>query len=76
MTMQGSDEIYMLTTDQFNPHHDPYTANEDIVLDWEGNMVEKKHITQVLLSEVEDNEAIASSIQVSSIESRSINCAL
>jgi hypothetical protein len=46
MTMQGSDEIYMLTTDQFNPHHDPYAVNEDIMLDWEGNMVEKKHITE------------------------------
>jgi hypothetical protein len=48
--MQESDEIYMLTTDQFNPHDDLYAANEDSMLDWEGNMVEKKHRTQVLLS--------------------------
>jgi hypothetical protein len=75
-TMQESDEIYMLTTDQFNPHDDLYAANEDSMLDWEGNMVEKKHRTQVLLSEVEENEAMSSSIQVSSIESRAIDCAL
>jgi hypothetical protein len=46
------------------------------MLDWEGNMVEKKHRTQVLLSKVEENEAMASSIQVSSIESRAIDHAL
>jgi hypothetical protein len=46
------------------------------MLDWEGNMVEKKHRTQVLLSGVEENEAMASSMQVSSIESRAINGAL
>jgi hypothetical protein len=38
--------------------------------------VEKKHRTQVVLSEVEENEAMSSSIQVSSIESRAIDCAL
>jgi hypothetical protein len=46
-------------------------------LDWEGNMVEKKHRTQILLPVVEENEIMAASIQVSSIESRaSINRAL
>jgi hypothetical protein len=74
--MQESNEIYMLTTNQFNPHDDSYVANKDSMLDWEGNMVEKKHRTQVLLSKVVENEAMASSIQVSSIESRAINRAL
>jgi hypothetical protein len=74
--MQESDEIYMLTTDQFNPHDDSYAANEDSMLDWEGNMVEKKHRTQVLLSEVEENEAMSSSVQVWSIDSWAIDCAL
>ncbi len=74
--MQDSDEIYMLTTDQFNPHDDSYAVNEENMLDWEGNMVERKHRTKILLSEVEDNEAMAASVQVSSIESRVIDRAL
>jgi hypothetical protein len=74
--MQDSDEIYMLTTDQFNPHDDSYAVNEENMLDWEGNMVERKHRTKILLSEVEDNEAMAASVQVSSIESRAIDRAL
>ena len=53
--MQNSDEIYMLTKDQLKPHDNLYTANEDNMLYWEGNMVEKKHITKILLPEVEEN---------------------
>jgi hypothetical protein len=71
--MQNSDEIYMLTADQFNPHDDSYAVNEENMLDWEGNMVEKKHRTQILLSKVEESEAMAASVQVSSIESRAID---
>ena len=74
--MQNSDDIYMLTTGQFNPHDDSYAKNEDQIMDWEGNMVENKHRTKTLLSEVEDNEAMADSVPVSDIESRDINCAL
>ena len=37
--MQSSDEIYMLNMDQFNPHDNLYAANEDNILDWEGNML-------------------------------------
>ena len=71
--MQDSDEIYMLTTDQFNPHDDSYAVNEENMLDWEGNMVERKHRTKILLSEAEENEAMAAFVQVSSIESRAID---
>ena len=46
------------------------------MLDWEGNMVEKKHRTKILLSEVEDNKAMAYSAQVSVIEYRAINRSL
>jgi hypothetical protein len=62
--MQDSDEIYMLTPDRFNPHDDSYAENEDNMLDWEGNMIEKKHRTKILLflSEVEENEAMATSV--------------
>jgi hypothetical protein len=64
--MQESDKIYLLTTDQFNLHDDSYAANEENMLDWEGNMVERKHRKKILLSDVEENEAMAASVQVSS----------
>jgi hypothetical protein len=71
--MQDSDKIYMLTPDRFNPHGDSYAENEDNMLDWEGNVIEKKHRTKILLSEVEENEAMAASVQVSSLETREID---
>jgi hypothetical protein len=74
--MQTSDEIYMLTNDQFNPHDDSYAANEESMLDWEGNMVEKKHRATILLSEVEENDIMAASVQISSMESKAIDRAL
>jgi hypothetical protein len=74
--MQDSDEIYMLTPDRFNPHDDSYAENEDNMLDWKGNMIEKKHRTKILLSKVEENEAMAASVQVSSQETREIDCVL
>ena len=53
--MQDYYEIYMLTVDQSNFHEKKDTKNEDNMLDWEGNIVEKKHRNKILLSEVEDN---------------------
>ena len=41
--------------------------------DWEGNMVERRHRTQVLLSDVEENANMSVSAVISSIESRTIN---
>ena len=37
-----NDEVYLLTPTRFNPHDDAYAANEESMLDWEGNMIEKK----------------------------------
>ena len=39
-------------------------------------MVENKHRNRILLSNVEDNEAIDASVKVSVIEFRAIDCAL
>jgi hypothetical protein len=60
--MQDSNKIYMLATNQFKPHDYSYAVNEENMLDWEGNMVERNHRTKILLSEVEDNEALAASV--------------
>ena len=54
--MQNSDEISMLTTYQFNLYDDSHTADKDTIINWEGSMVEKKHITKILLPEIEHNK--------------------
>ena len=46
------------------------------MLDWKGNTVEKNHRTKIILYKVEDNKAMSASVQVSGIESRTINRAL
>ena len=74
--MKNSDDIYMLTTDQFNLHDNLYAGNEDNMLYWERKMVEKKHRTKILLSKVEENKETADSVKVSGIESRAINSSL
>jgi hypothetical protein len=74
--MQESEEIYVLIPTRFNPHDDAYSSNEANMLDWEGNMIEKEHRTKILLSEVDESEAMAASVQVSSIESRAIDLVL
>ena len=71
--MRESEEVYLLTPPDFNPHDDAYAANEDSMVDWEGNMIEKRHRTQILLSEIEEHENMRVSAVISSIESRTID---
>ena len=66
--MQASDNIYLLTPSQFNPHDDAYAANEDSMLDWEGNMVERGQRSQILLSEVVESPVMALEAKISSVE--------
>jgi hypothetical protein len=72
-TMTESDEVYLLTPPDFNPHDDAYASNEENMMDWEGNMVEKQHRTQILLSEIDDDVDMKVSAVISSIESRTID---
>jgi hypothetical protein len=71
--MQESEDIYLMTPPQFNPHDDAYAANEANTIDWEGNVVEPKHRTEVLLSEIEEGENMTVSAAVSSVQTRTIN---
>jgi hypothetical protein len=76
-TMQESEEVYLLTPcSQFNPHDDAFAANEESTLDWEGNIVERKHRTQVLLGEIQEDESLTVSAAVSSVETRTIDLVL
>jgi hypothetical protein len=72
LLMKETEDIYLLTPSQWNPHDDSYATNEENMLDWEGNMITKKDRVQVLLSEVAGDTALAVSVQISSVE----NCAI
>jgi hypothetical protein len=39
--MQETEDVYLLTPSRWDPHCDAYAINEENMLDWEGNMVEK-----------------------------------
>ena len=41
-TLEETEEVYLLTPSRWNPHCDSYAQNEENMLDWEGDMVERK----------------------------------
>ena len=71
--MMEANDVYLLTPSKMNPHCDAYATNEDNMLDWEGNMVQKKDRVRILLSEVAEDAAMAASVQVSSTEAKAID---
>jgi hypothetical protein len=74
--MQGTEEVYLLTPSRWNPHCDAYATNEENMLDWEGNMIERRHRSQILLSDVRDDSVFAASVEISSVESNAIDALL
>jgi hypothetical protein len=74
--MQGTEEVYLLTPSQWNHHCNACATNEENMLDWEGNMIEKRNRSQILLSDVHGDTAIAPSIQISSVKSNMIDTLL
>ena len=63
--LQDPSEVYILMPARWDPHSDVYAHNEDNMLDWEGNMKEPKHHDQwLVLDEVPDDEAMASSLLI------------
>ena len=74
MLNDESINVLLLTSEgPWNPHSDVCSRNEDGMLDYEGNMVDKKERTRILMSEVEDDPAIEISAVVSELESSIID---
>jgi hypothetical protein len=71
--MMEAEDIYIITPSRMNPHCDAFATNEENMLDWEGNMVTKKDRVQVLLSDIQEDVALAASVQVSSVETSAID---
>ena len=57
--MTDSEEIYLLTTSIWNPHDKAYSSNEESMLYWEGNFIDKKDHQNFLLSEIGEDANIA-----------------
>jgi hypothetical protein len=72
--LDACDDVYLLTPNGvWNPHSDAYSRNEENMLDWEGNMVEKQYRKQILLSEVESDTTMAAAATISKVESQAVD---
>jgi hypothetical protein len=68
------DDLFLLTPEgQWNPHSDAYARNEENMLDWERNIVEKRDQVEILLSEVEIGSTMISSAKISKLETKIID---
>jgi hypothetical protein len=67
-------DVYLLTPTQWNPHSDSYARNEELMLDWEGNMTAKRdREARVVIEELPDDAAMISSMFVSKLEDETID---
>ena len=67
-------EVYILSPATWNPHSDAYSANEESMLDWEGNMQPKKdHQHRIVIDDVEDNFTMVASLSLTPLEQEAID---
>ena len=74
--LRDCDEVYMLTPMRWNPHDHVYQETEDGIVDWKGEMKEKKKRRQVLLSAVQGNDAMVASLSIGKLEACAIDAHL
>ena len=67
-------EVYILSPATWNPHSDAYSANEESMLDWEGNMQPKKDRQhRIVLDDVEDDANMVASLSITPLEQEAID---
>ena len=72
--LEECDDVYLLTPNgRWNPNTSVYAENEANMLDWEGNMVDKKDRVEVLLDEVQEDKAMAAGAVISKLEAEAID---
>ena len=59
-------------TSIWNPHEKAYPSNKEIMLSWEGNLINKKDRQNFLLSDIEEDATISVTSKNCSIEMRSV----
>jgi hypothetical protein len=62
------DEVYSLTPSKWNPHSDVYARNEENMIDWEGNLTEKRDRRRLLIADIDEDRNMTSSLCISSTE--------
>ena len=71
--LQAGNDVYILTPTTWNLHTNIQATNEDSMLDWEGNIEEKREwASQVVLEDVEDH-INASSLTILAVETKAID---
>ena len=46
--IMNAEDVYLLTPSKMNPHSNVYATNEENMLDWEVNMVQRRDRVQIL----------------------------
>ena len=69
-------DVYLITPTRWNPHSDVYARNEELMLDWEGNLTLKRdREARMVLEEIPEDGAMVSSMFVSRIEDEAVDVA-
>lgn len=70
---ENTEDVYVLTPPQWDPHSDVYARNEENILDWEGNIVPERDRPKILLNDVPEDTLMSMSAVISSVESDHID---
>eukprot|EP00957_Ditylum_brightwellii_P083055 6313382-Ditylum_brightwellii.AAC.1 len=62
------ESVYTLTPHRWNPYVKQYANCEQNLIDWEGNVLGKTNEMKIILTDIPDDEFIASSMIISSVE--------
>ena len=72
--LAACDDVYLRTANgSWNPHSDSYSKNEEMMTDWEGQMVEPQHRKEILLSEIPEDQAMTVLAIISKVEASAID---
>jgi hypothetical protein len=69
-------DVCGLASSRMNPHCNTHATNEENMLDWDSDMTQLKDRVQILLSKIQEDVAVAASVQVLSTEARAIDTVL
>ena len=62
-------EVYILSPATWNPHSEAYSANEESILDWEGNTQQRKnHQHQIVFDDIEDDLNMVASLEITQLD--------
>lgn len=68
--MMETDETYMLTPPNWNPHCDYIDRNDEVMFNWTGELVEMTRVKKILMSEVPEEHDLGPAIGAITLEGR------